>query len=198
MVLSILGQGFNSPHLHQNKHQSTKKRITMKTSKENDTKVTKDVLLHSIFQEIADENIENSHGTHIDEVSSTQKTKLSKIREMQKKRQWIFIVILLITIFYVLFYTDMGSTQNKKDQSESDIYTIPKANQIVQIKEEPEFPDVLKEEPQLPDVSKKEPKKRIFIEVTDPNQPIEKSPLKEEGPKTEREKAKEALLMQMQ
>jgi type IV secretory pathway VirB10-like protein len=160
----------------------------MKNSKENDTKVTKDVLLHSIFQEIADENIENSNGTHIDNISPAPKTKLSKIREMQKKRQWILIVILMITIIYVLFYTDIGSTQNKKDQSESDLYTIPKANQIVQIKEEPE----------LPDVSKEEPKKRIFIEVTDPNQPIEKSPLKEEGPKTEREKAKEALLMQMQ
>ena len=157
----------------------------MKTSKQNDTKVTKDVLLHSIFQEIADENRETSQSTAMDDlIPKPEKTSSKKGAFLN----WIFIVIVVTGIGYLWFYTVTEVTQDKEVQIKSDSHTAPTTDQIVQIKEEPELPDVLKEKP----------KKLLVIEVTDPNQPIEKSPLKEEGPKTEREKAKEALLLQMQ
>lgn len=173
--------------------------MILKTLKENDTKVTKDVLLHKIFQEISDEDNDNSDDIHIDKTVPAPKTKLSKIREMQKKRQWIVIVLLVISILYLLFNTTTESTQNEKDQT--DIYTIPRANQIVKQKKETVLLDVLKEEA----------KNDIIIEETNPIQIIQEDPLEEKevytedqtvmkvkDPQTAREKAKESLFMQMQ
>ena len=172
----------------------------MKTLKENDTKVTKDILLHQIFQEISEENKELD-GEHylLDDIIPLPKTKLSKIREIQKKRQWFFIALLVISIIYVLFNTGTDSTQSEAQESNSDIYAIPKANQI----------DNRKEETTLLNVLKEEAKDQNIITETNPIQVIEKNDIEEKvvitqtvpqlkEPLTTREKAKEALFMQMQ
>ena len=167
----------------------------MKTLKEKDTKVTKDVLLHQIFQEISEEDKEiNGDNYLLDEMIPVPKTKLSKIREIQKKRQWFFIVFLVVSIMYVLFSTDTGSTESEVQKSNNDIYAIPKANQIIQPEEETSLLNVLKEEPE----------DKNAITKTNPIQIIEKKEVKTQTviepkePQTAREKAKEALFMQMQ
>ncbi len=167
----------------------------MKTLKENNSKVTKDVLLHQIFQEISEENKEIDGDNYLlDDIIPVPKTKLSKIREIQKKRQWFFIAILLISIIYVLFDTNTGSTQNEVQKSDNDIYAIPKANQIAQQEEETVLLDVLKEEAEDHNI----------ITKTNPIQIIEKKEVKTQTvikpkePQTAREKAKESLFMQMQ
>lgn len=167
----------------------------MKTLKENNTKVTKDVLLHQIFQEISDENKEINDDGYLDEIIPTPKTKLSKIRELQKKRQWFFIAILVISIIYMLFNMDPQSSQNEEQKINNNIYAIPKANQIVTQKEEIEPLEVKKEEA----------KNKHIIKKANPIQVIEKSSItknktviKTNESQTEREKAKEALFMQMQ
>ena len=176
------------------------KRTILKTLKENSTKATKDVLLHQIFQEISEEDKEiNGDNYLLDEIIPVPKTKLSKIREMQKKRQWFFIAFLVVSIIYVLFNTDTGSTQSEVQKSNNDIYTIPEANQIIQQEEEPALLNVLKEEAEDQNI----------ITKTNPIQIIEKNTIKEKEvktqtvikpkePQTTREKAKEALFMQMQ
>jgi hypothetical protein len=164
-------------------------------------KSSKDELLNQILQEINDENNEISDDIYIDKIVPVPKTKLSKIREMQKKRQWIVIVILVISIIYLLFNTATESTQREELQTNNDIYTIPNANQRVTQKEEPELLDVLKEEA----------KNHNIIEETNPIQIIQENPpeekevytevqtvMKVKDPQTAREKAKEALFMQMQ
>lgn len=167
----------------------------MKTLKENNTKVTKDVLLHQIFQEISDENKEINNDSYLDEIIPVPKSRLSKIREIQKKRQWFFIAILVISIIYMLFNLDTQSSQNETQKINNDIYAIPKANQIITQKEEIEPLVVKKEEAK----NKNTIKKANLIQV------IEKSSIttnntviKLNKSQTEREKAKEALFMQMQ
>lgn len=172
----------------------------MKTLKEKDAKVTKDVLLHQIFQEISEEDKEiNGDNYLLDEIIPVPKTKLSKIREIQKKRQWFFIALLVISIIYVLFSTDNGSTQNKVQKSNNDIYAIPKANQITQPEEKTALLDEPKEDAKNHDIKiKTNP-----IQVTEKNDIKEKevqkqTVIKSKEPLTAREKAKEALFMQMQ
>ncbi len=167
----------------------------MKTLKANDSKVTKDVLLHQIFQEISEENKEiNADNYLLDEIMPVPKTKLSKIRAIQKKRQWFFIALLVISIIYVLFSTDTGPTQSEVQKSDTDIYTIPKANQITHQEEETALLNVLNEEAEDQNI----------ITKINPIQIIEKKEVKTQTvsklkePLTAREKAKEALFMQMQ
>lgn len=164
----------------------------MKTLKENNTK---DVLLHQILQEISEENKEiNADNYLLDEIIPVPTTKLSKIRKIQKKRQWFFIAFLVVSIMYVLFNTDTLSTQSEVQKSDNDIYAIPKANQITPQKEETALLNVIKEE----EVAKN------VITKTNPIQIIEKKEVKNQTviapkePLTAREKAKEALFMQMQ
>ena len=159
----------------------------------------KDVLLHQIFQEISDETNDMNDDGYLDEIIPIPKTKLSKIREIQKKRQWFFITFLVVSIIYVLFNTDTGSTQDEVQKNNNDIYAIPKANQITQQKEETLILDVLKEEVENQNI----------ITKTNPIQVIEKNSIEEKKvqrqtsiepkePQNEREKAKESLFMQMQ
>ncbi len=165
----------------------------MKTLKENNTEVTKDVLLHQIFQEISEENKEiDGENYLLDDIIPIPKTKLSKIREIQKKRQWFFIALLVASIVYVLFTTDMESTQSEVQKSNNDIYAIPKANQIVNRKEETALLGELKEDAESHDIKIKTNPIQILEEVKPHaiNKPKE--------PQTTREKAKEALFMQMQ
>lgn len=180
------------------------KRTILKTLKENNNKVTKDVLLHQIFQEISEENKEIGDDGYLDEIIPIPKTKLSKIREIQKKRQWVFIALLVLSIIYVLFNTESQSTPDEEQMSNTDLYAIPKANQIEKQEAESEPLDVVKEETHNQNIIKK----------TNPIQVIEKSSVAENSikekkveiqtaispkePLTEREKAKESLFLQMQ
>jgi len=154
----------------------------VKTSNDNENRFTKDVLLRQIFQEISDEN---SQGTPTDDLMTTPEKSTSQKNSFLK---WIFIVIFLTGILYLWFYTVTEVTQESEVQIASENSTEPKTEQLEQAKEVVHLPEVVKEKP----------KKRIVIEVTDPNQPIEGPPLKTEVPRTERERAKEALMLQMQ
>ena len=157
----------------------------MKTTKENDNRFTKDVLLHQIFQEISDENTQNPQSAPIDNLIHTPKKTSSTKGGFLK---WIFIIIFITGIIYLWFYTVTEVTQDKEVQTKRDSYTTPKTHQIVQPKEEIELPKVLKEES----------KNTHSIEETDSIQLKIETPPKIEDQKSEREKAKEALLIQMQ
>ena len=155
----------------------------MRTSNDNENRFTKDVLLRQIFQEISDEN---SQGTPMDDLMTSAEKSTSQKNSFLK---WIFIVIFLTGILYLWFYTVTEVTQENEVLIASENSTESKTEQIEQETEVNE----------LPDLPKEEPKKRIVIEVTDPSQPMkEESSLKAEGPRTERERAKEALMLQMQ
>jgi hypothetical protein len=188
MVLSILGQGFNSPHLHQFNLKNgiiTKKRITVKTSNENDNRFTKDVLLRQIFQEISNENREIGPSTPLDDLIPTPENASPKKSAFLK---WIVIIIFVVGVAYLWFYTVTEVTQDNEVSTQDETYIPSKPEQPVKQKEVHEIPEVLK----------KDPKKTDTFEEKDSIQLIVETPPKIETPKTEREKAKEALLMQMQ
>lgn len=180
------------------------KRTLLKTLKDNNTKITKDVLLHQIFQEISEEDKEiNGENYLLDEIAPVPKTKLSKIREIQKKRQWFFIAILVISIIYVLFDTETPSLKNEENKDDTHSYSSSKTNQISHQEEEQTSQQDIKKMPKL--------RKKIHIEVTERKttleKPIQKQPqeivlnlesTELQQPQSEREKAKEALFMQMQ
>lgn len=181
------------------------KRIIVKTLKENEPNVTKDVLLHQIFQEISDENIEINDDPYLDEIIPIPKRKLSKIRKIQKKWQWFFIVVLVICIIYVLF------TQSEEQQPSNDTYTIPKAIQTSRQEKATEPLDVLNDEEKKVDIIIEPNPIQITEESPIVDNHIEnknvekksidtkpKTVIKPEKPKSEKEKAKEALLRQMQ
>jgi len=145
--------------------------------------VSKDVLLHQILQEISEEDKEMKGDSYLlDDVIPAPKTKLSKIREMQKKRQWFLIAILVISIIYMLFNLDPQSTQSEEQKLDNDMHAIPKANSIEQ--QEAEDPSIIIE---------KEP-----IQITEKKEVKIQTVSKPKEPQTSREKAKEALFMQMQ
>ena len=147
----------------------------MKTSKENDNRFTKDVLLRQIFQEISDENRENSHSTPVDDLIDTHEKTSSKRGRFLK---WIFFIIFATGIVYVWFYTVTEVTQTKEVPTKSESYSAPATEQTVQPKEKPT--------------------KTLSLDETDTIQFAVETPPQIEDPKTEREKAKEALFLQMQ
>lgn len=160
----------------------------MKTSKENNSKASKDILLHQIFQEISDEDKEiNGDNYLLDDIIPPPQTKLSKIRDIQKKRQWFFIVFLMLSIIYVLFNTDTGSMQNKEENINDDIYAIPKANQMMQ--EEAITQNI---------IIKTNPIQLIETNRIQKKEVATQTIIESKKPQNEREKAKEALFMQMQ
>jgi hypothetical protein len=90
-------------------------------------KFVKDKLLNEIFQEIADENVANGDAEYQEEKSTDYNKTLSKKKKLQTIRLRIIIVVLVTLILFVLFNpkddtSDLGSNTN--------IYSIPKANQI--------------------------------------------------------------------
>jgi len=88
----------------------------VKTLKDTNTKAKKDVLLNQILKEIAEENVEVHNDRYLDEIIPLPKTHLSDIRKMQKKRQWFFIVFLMLAIVYVLFDLRKESSVNEKKE----------------------------------------------------------------------------------
>ncbi len=157
----------------------------MKTTKENDNRFTKDVLLRQIFEEISNENKENSKSTLINDLISTHEKASSKKSSFLK---WLFIIIFVTSVSYLWFYTVTEVTQNNEVQTMSDSHTVPKSDQIEQQKEMIKLQDILKEES----------KNTHNIEETDSLQLTIVTPPKIEDQKSEREKAKEVLLIQMQ
>lgn len=95
----------------------------------NNKQVPKDVLLHQILQEIEDEDKALNGDGYLDEIIPMPKTELSKIREIQKIRQWFFILLIMGSIVYFLFDTE--STSDEEQKSKQPPVTIPKDNKIV-------------------------------------------------------------------
>ena len=156
----------------------------MKNSKNNDNRFTKDVLLHQIFQEISDENKENSPSTLVDDLISTPDPQPAKKGSFLR---WIFIIIFLIGIAYIWFYTISEVTDQKKSTPISEQLTS-NTDQNIQQKEENKPQANLKEED----------KTHHVIDMTEVIQTKEEVPLTIEDTRSEREKAKDTLLLQMQ
>ena len=155
----------------------------MKTSNQNDNRFTKDVLLRQIFQEISDETRENSPDTSVDDLIHTPENTSSKKSAFLK---WIFILIFLIGLIFIWFYTITEVTDHKEVPTKRDNSVVLQTDEIVQ-----------KEETKIPNLLKVEPKKSLTLEETDTIQLIVETPQQIEDPRTEREKAKEDLLLQM-
>ena len=155
----------------------------MKTSKDNDDRFTSDVLLRQIFQEISNES--ETSNAQIDDLISKPDTTSSKISGFLK---WLFFIIFVVGIMYLWFYTVTEVTQSNDVQIKSEDNTHNIAEQIILEKEVTEQPSILKEESK----NTYTPRETNAIQLT-----IE-TPPEIEDPKTERKKAKEALLLQMQ
>ncbi|MEA2047733.1 MAG: hypothetical protein U9O64_04720 [Campylobacterota bacterium] len=172
----------------------------MKTIKEEQKKVTKDVLLHQIFEEISEEEKEMHDTGYLDEIIPSPKKSLSKIRKLQAKRQWFFIALLVSAIVYMLFNMKEEPTQSSAPKISNDTYTVqlPQENYTV----------IKKEKNQPLNLFNQEVKEAPVIQTTTPVQTIAKNRIEEkvqdnivlktEEPQTQREKAKKALLLQMQ
>ena len=156
----------------------------MKTSNQNNNRFTQDVLLRQIFQEIADENAEGTHSTSNDDLIHTPEKVSSQKGGLLK---WIFIIIFLTSVTYLWFYTLTEVTDHKETTTKSGSLIVSQTDEIVQ-----------QEELNIPDVLKVEPKKNQTLEEIDTIQLIVETPQQAEDTRTEREKAKEALLLQMQ
>ena len=156
----------------------------MKTSNQNDNRFTKDVLLRQIFQEISDEHEANSPSTPVDDLISTPDPKPAKKGAFLR---WIFIIIFLIGIAYVWFYTITEVTDQKKSTTISE-QIVSKTDQNIQKKEESKPQAALKEEDENHHV----------IDITEVIQTEDEVPPTIEDTRSERERAKEALLLQMQ
>ena len=150
----------------------------MKTSNPNDNRFTKDILLRQIFQEISDEHKTNS----IDDlIPNPEKTAPKKSGFLK----WIFIIIFLLGVFSLWFYTVTEVTHQEEAANKGETYTLPQNDPNIQPQE-------------VPEVTKEEPEKREMIEESDTIQLSVETPAVIEDSKTEREKAKEALFLQMQ
>ena len=156
----------------------------MKTKNKNDNRFTKDVLLRQIFQEISDEYEANSPGTRVDDLISTSNPQQAKKGGFLK---WIFIIIFLIGIAYVWFYTITEVTDQKKSTTISE-EVVSRTDQNIQQKEESKPQAALKEEDEI----------HHLIDMTEIIQTKDEVPPTIKDTRTEREKAKEALLLQMQ
>lgn len=172
----------------------------MKNIKEEQTKVTKDLLLHQIFEEISKEEKELYDTTYLDEIIPSPQQSLPKIRKIQAKRQWFFIALLVTGIMYMLFNMKVEPQQSAIQNISHDDYTVqlPQENYTVTEKE--------KNKPL--NLFNQASKEAAMSQTTTLPQTIEKKPLEEKAeddstlkvdkPQTQREKAKKALLLQMQ
>ncbi len=155
----------------------------MKTSKNNDDRFTSDVLLRQIFQEISNES--ETSNAQIDDLISKPDTTSSKLSGFLK---WLFFIIFVIGITYLWFYTVTEVTQSNDVQIKSEHNSSNITEQIILQKEVTKLPGILKEES----------KNTHTLRETDTIQVTIETPPEIEDPKTERKKAKEALLQQMQ
>ena len=156
----------------------------MKTSNQNDNRFTKDVLLRQIFQEISDEHNANSPGTPVDDLISTPDPKPAKKGGFLK---WVFIIIFLIGIAYVWFFT-ITEVTDQKVSLENNEQVTSKTDLTIQRKKEIIPQAVLQEETETHHV----------IDMTKDIKTENEVPQTIEDTRSEREKAKEALFLQMQ
>ena len=154
----------------------------MKTSKENDNRFTKDVLLHQIIEEISNEH--ETATAQSDDLISIPKTTSPKKSGFLK---WVFFLILVVGITYLWFYTVTEVTQSNDIQIKSEHNTPNITEQIIPQKDVAKLPNILKEESK---------NTHALGETGTIQLTIETSP-EIEDPTTERIKAKEALLQQM-
>ena len=155
----------------------------MKTSKNNDDRFTSDVLLRQIFQEISNES--ETSTAKIDDLISKPDTTSPKMSGFLK---WIFFIIFVIGISYLWFYTVNEVTQSNDIQIKSEQNTPNITKEIILQKEVTEQPSILKEESKNTHTARETDAIQLTI-ATSPEI---------EDPKTERKKAKEALLLQIQ
>jgi len=168
-------------------------------------KFVKDKLLNEIFQEIADENTETGETSYQEEKNIDHNKKLTKKKTIQKIRQRVIIAMLVILILFILFSpSDKTNTTNVID-GQKNMYTIPEANQVPTpeelkkaIEEAKKEKEVLVKEAPVIEISEK----AMLMDVPTPNAKpltVEKQEEKpKEKSKTDREKAKNSLMQQMQ
>ncbi|MCW8821222.1 MAG: hypothetical protein OQK45_03265 [Sulfurovum sp.] len=152
-------------------------------------KAKKDELLNQIFQEIADENgeVKNSY----QENKSQDHNK--KILSTRKNIQSIIIGMIVILILFVFFYPNHKTNKIDPNDKKEDISNIPKADQLY---EEQKYSELKTEK--LDTVVQSKKTAEITTHEEEKTTAQETKVLIQQNPKTERERAKEILMQQMQ
>lgn len=177
-------------------------------------KFVKDRLLNEIFQEIANENAAADNTGYQEEKSTDQNKRLARKRLIQKIRQRVIIALLVVLIFFLLFNPNDDTSGPDIIDSKTNMYTVPKANQISVEEEQREIKEAQKaqEEEKERQVKKEAAKKELIkkepiIKISEKKTIVETKMIPEadikntqpvQAPKTEREKAKNQLMQQMQ
>ena len=182
--------------------------------KKQQDKFVKDQLLNEIFQEIADENAEADNTGYQEEKSIDHSKKLARKKLIQKIRQRVIIAVLVVLILFVLFNPNDDTSDLDIIDSKTNMYSVPKANQISveeeqrEIKEAQKAQEEEKERQEKKELAKKELiGKEPIIKISEKETIVETKIIPEadtkktqhvQEPKTAREKAKNQLMQQMQ
>ncbi len=166
--------------------------MTLKTLKANSNNTSKDVLLHQIFDEISEEYKEVNGDGYLDEIIPLPQQELSKIRETQKIRQWIFITFLSIAIIYVLFATGAEKNEEEDQKVVLDRYTVPEVKKTVK-KEVKESPLPILSPSQIMDTPNTPQTNSTTLKIEEMLPKVVPVPT----PQTPREKAKALLRLQL-
>lgn len=151
-----------------------------------------DELLNQILQEISDENGETNN-SYQEEKSQDRNKKISSSR---KNIQSIIISMIVIIILFVFFYPNHKTTKIDHNDTKEDMSDIPKANQLYKEQKHTELKTEKKEK--LDTVVQSQKTVEIMTSEEENTSAKEEKVLSGKNPKTEREKAKEILMQQMQ
>lgn len=152
-------------------------------------KAKKDELLNQIFQEIADENgeVKNSY----QENKSQDHNK--KILSTRKNIQSIIIGMIVILILFVFFYPNHKTNIIDPNDTKEDMSSIQKTDQLYK---EQKYTELKKEK--WDTVVQSNETAKITTREEEKTNARETKVLIQKNPKTERERAKEILMQQMQ
>jgi cytoskeletal protein RodZ len=155
-------------------------------------KPKKDELLNQIFQEISDENgkINNSY----QENKSQDYNK--KISSSRKNIQSMIIGMIVILILFLFFYPNHKTNKIDHNDTREDISNIPKGNQLYKEQKHTELKTEKKEKLNTEAQSKRTAE--IKTREDEKTNVQGKKVLTRQNPETERERAKEILMQQMQ
>lgn len=148
-----------------------------------------DELLNQIFQEIANENGETTNSYQ----ESKNQDHNKKISSSRKNIQSIIIGMIVILILFLFFYPNHKINKIDHNDTREDMSSIPKADQLSEEHKHTELKkeklDTAVQSTKTAEITPREEKKTNTQET---------KVLIRQNPKTERERAKEILMQQMQ
>lgn len=151
-----------------------------------------DELLNKIFQEIADENGETDNSYQENRSQNYNK----KISSSRKNIQSIIIGMIVILILFVFFYPNHKTNNIDHNNTRENMSSIPKADQL---SKEQKHTALKREKKETLDTDVQSKKTAELTTTEEEKTNVqEKKVLTQQDPETEREKAKETLMQQMQ